>query len=127
VGANDGTRVTLWQQPIDAPARKLDLGSVSPSSSFWVDVAVGRDNAIAFTATDPSHPAELYFTTSPASSPKRLTNFNAEIASLALGRTEVITWQSDGFTHNGILTYPPDFSASQKYPLVLVIHGGPTA
>ncbi len=51
VGANDGTRVTLWQQPIDAPARKLDLGSVSPSSSFWVDVAVGRDNAIAFTAT----------------------------------------------------------------------------
>lgn len=127
VGANDGTRVTLWQQPIDAPARKLDLGSVSPSSSFWVDVAVGRDNAIAFTATDPSHPAELYYMASTSSSPKRLTNFNAEIASLALGRTEVISWQADGFTHNGILTYPPDFSSSQKYPLVLVIHGGPTA
>ena len=64
---------------------------------------------------------------SSTASPKRLTNLNAEVAGLALGRTEVVTWQSDGFTHNGIVTYPPDFSNNQKYPLVLVIHGGPTA
>jgi dipeptidyl aminopeptidase/acylaminoacyl peptidase len=127
VGANDGTRVSLWLQPLDGPARKLDLGKISPSSSFWVDVAVGKDGAIAFTATDPMRPAELYYLSSPASSPKRLTNLNAEVAGLALGRTEVISWQSDGYTHNGIVTYPPDFSSNQKYPLVLVIHGGPTA
>ena len=127
VGANDGTRVSLWVQPINGPARKLDLGRLSPSSSFWVDVAVGKDGAIAFTATDPLRPAELYYMTSAAASPKRLTNLNAEVSGLALGRTEVISWQSDGFTHNGIVTYPPDFSANQKYPLVLVIHGGPTA
>lgn len=127
VGANDGTRVSLWLQPLDGPARKLDLGRLSPSSSFWVDVAVGKDGAIAFTATDPSRPAELYYMASAAAPPKRLTNLNAEVAGLALGRTDVISWQSDGFTHNGIVTYPPDFSNNQKYPLVLVIHGGPTA
>jgi len=127
VGASDGTRVSLWLQPLDGPARKLDLGKLSPSSSFWVDVAVGKDGAIAFTATDPSRPAELYYLSSPAASPKRLTNLNAEVAGLALGRTEVISWQSDGFTHNGIVTYPADFSNNRKYPLVLVIHGGPTA
>ncbi len=127
IGANDGTRVSLWLQPLDGPARKLDLGKLTPSSSFWVDVAVGKDGAIAFTATDPSRPAELYYMSSPAASPKRLTNLNAEVAGLALGRTEVISWQSDGFTHNGIVTYPPDFSNNQKYSLVLVIHGGPTA
>ena len=127
VGANDGTRVSLWLQQVDGPARKLDLGSVSPASSFWVDVAVGKDGAIAFTGSDPMRPAELYYLSSPTASIKRLTNFNAEVAGLALGRTEVITWQSDNFTHNGIVTYPPDFSSSQKYPLVLVIHGGPTA
>lgn len=127
VGANDGTRVSLWMQPLDGPARKLDLGKISPSSSFWVDVAVGKDGAIAFTATDPSLPAELYYMTSATLSPKRLTNLNAEVASLALGRTEVVSWQSDGYTHNGIVTYPRDFSNNQKYPLVLVIHGGPTA
>jgi len=127
IGANDGTRVSLWLQPLDGPARKLDLGKLTPSSSFWVDVAVGKDGAIAFTATDPSRPAELYYMSSPAASPKRLTNLNAEVAGLALGGTEVISWQSDGFTHNGIVTYPPDFSNNQKYSLVLVIHGGPTA
>lgn len=127
VGANDGTRVSLWLQPLVGPARKLDLGKLSPSSSFWVDVAVAKDGAIAFTATDPSRPAELYYSSSPAAAPKRLTNLNAEVAGLALGRTEVVSWQSDGFTHNGIVTYPPDFSNTQKYPLVLVIHGGPTA
>jgi dipeptidyl aminopeptidase/acylaminoacyl peptidase len=149
VGANDGTRVSLWLQPLDAPAHKLDLGKLTPSSSFWVDVAVGKDGAIAFTATDPLRPAELYYISSsksgavtlqvnplrrpaesmssPAALPKRLTNLNAEVAGLALGRTEVISWQSDGFTHNGIVTYPPDFANNQKYPLVLVIHGGPTA
>jgi dipeptidyl aminopeptidase/acylaminoacyl peptidase len=127
IGANDGTRVSLWVQPLDGPARKLDLGKLSPSSSFWVDVAVGKDGSIAFTATDPSSPAELYYMSSPTATPKRLTRLNAEVGSLALGRTEVVSWQSDGFAHNGLVTYPPDFSSSRKYPLVLVIHGGPTA
>ncbi|HSB09350.1 MAG TPA: S9 family peptidase [Blastocatellia bacterium] len=127
VGANDGTRVSLWVQPLEGAARKLDLGKLSPSSSFWVDVAVGKDGAIAFTATESSRPAEVYYMASPTSSPKRLTDLNAEVAGLNLGRTEVISWQSEGLTHNGILTYPPDFSGGQKYPLVLVIHGGPTA
>ena len=127
IGANDNAKVSLWLQPLDGAARKLDLGTVSPSSSFWVDVAVGKDGAMAFTATDPTRPAELYYMSSPTATPKRLTNVNAEIAALNLGRTEVITWKSDGFTHNGTLTYPPDFSPGQKYPLVLVIHGGPRA
>jgi dipeptidyl aminopeptidase/acylaminoacyl peptidase len=127
VGANDGTRVSLWIQPIDGAARKLVLGAMSPASSFWVDVAVDRRGAIAFTATNPMRPAELYYMASPDAAPTRLTDFNAEIAGRALGRSEVVTWPSDGFTHNGTLTYPPDFDASRKYPLVLVIHGGPRA
>jgi dipeptidyl aminopeptidase/acylaminoacyl peptidase len=127
VGANDGSRVSLWLQPLDGTARKLDLGHLSPASAFWVDAAAGKDGAIAFTATDPQRPAELFYMPSPTAAPKRLTDLNAEVASLALGRTEVVSWQADGFTHNGIVTYPPDFSRNQKYPLVLVIHGGPTA
>jgi dipeptidyl aminopeptidase/acylaminoacyl peptidase len=127
VGANDTTRVSMWLQPVDGPARKLDLGTASPASSFWLDVAVGKDGSIAFTATDPMRPAELYYMASATSAPRRLTDVNAEVASMALGKTEVITWKSDNFTHNGILTFPPDFAPGRKYPLVLVIHGGPRA
>ena len=86
IGANDNAKVSLWLQPLDGAARKLDLGTVSPSSSFWVDVAVGKDGAIAFTATDPTRPAELYYMSSATATPKRLTNVNAEIAALNLGQ-----------------------------------------
>lgn len=127
VGANDGTRVSLWVQPVGAAAKRLDLGDVSPASSFWVDVNVSRDGAIAFVGSSTSRPAELYYLASATSAPKRLTDLNASTASLALGKTEVIEWQSDNFRHNGIVTYPPDFAPGRKYPLVLIVHGGPRA
>lgn len=125
IGANDRSRVSLWIQPLDGPARRVDTGAVSPASSFWVDVGIGRGGSIAFVGSTPTQPAELYFLSSPAAAPKRLTNLNSEVASLAFGRTEVIEWQSDGFTHNGLITYPAQFTPTQKYPLVLIVHGGP--
>jgi dipeptidyl aminopeptidase/acylaminoacyl peptidase len=127
VGANDGTKVSLWLQPLSGAARRLDLGSVSPASSFWVDMNVGHDGALAFVGSTPTVPAELYYMASTRAAPRRLTDLNATTAALALGRTEVIEWESDGFRHNGTVTYPPDFEQGRKYPLVLVIHGGPRA
>ena len=129
VGANDGTRVSLWLQPTTGtrPARRLDLGGLSPSSSFWVDMSVARTGAVAFTASSPARPTELYYLASPTARPRRLTNLNAAAAGLALGRTEVVHWTSGGFAHNGVLTYPPGWTAGRRAPLVLVIHGGPRA
>ena len=127
IGANDSTRVSLWVQPIGGTARRLDLGDVSPASSFWVDVNVGKDGSIAFVGSTSTRPAELYYLSSASAAPRRLTDLNADAAALALGRTEVIEWKSDGFTHNGIVTYPSDFKPGRTYPLVLIIHGGPRA
>ncbi len=127
VGANDTERVSLWLQPLDGPARKLDLGDLSPSSSFFVDMNIGRDGALAFTASSPTSPTELYYMSSVSGPVKRLTNVNTEIASLPLGQAEVVSWTNEGFAENGVLTLPPDFDPSRKYPLVLVIHGGPRA
>jgi dipeptidyl aminopeptidase/acylaminoacyl peptidase len=43
-----------------------------------------------------------------------------------LGRSEALTWSSpDGRPIEGILTYPVDYRAGSKVPLLLVIHGGP--
>ena len=45
----------------------------------------------------------------------------------ALGRSEVISWKSlDGSQIEGVLYKPDDFDASKKYPLLVIIHGGPT-
>jgi dipeptidyl aminopeptidase/acylaminoacyl peptidase len=132
IGANDGARVSLWLQPITGPAKKLDLGSVTPITGYWLDANVGPRAEIAFSGSEPHHPAEIYLLASPASKPRRLTNFNADFDSLRLGNSEVVTWQSPdaapkNWTENGILTFPPNYESGKKLPLVLYIHGGPTS
>ena len=128
VGGHDGAQVALWLQPLSGAAKKLPLGEVSPSWSFWVDVAVGRSGEIAFAGSTPNQPSELYFMTSPNDLPKRLTNYNQAIAALALGHTERFEWQGpDKFHEDGVVVYPPAFQKEKKYPLVLIIHGGPRA
>ena len=45
---------------------------------------------------------------------------------MELGWSEEVRWTSgDGTKNDGVVTYPPDFVAGKKYPLVLYIHGGP--
>ena len=128
VGGHDGTQTSLWLQPLSGAAKKLPLGDISPTWSFWVDAFVGHKGEIAFTGITPTHPSELYFMASANDTPRRLTDFNHEIASLALGKAERFEWKGpDGFQEDGVLFYPPDFQRDRKYPLVLIIHGGPTA
>jgi dipeptidyl aminopeptidase/acylaminoacyl peptidase len=130
VGGNDTERVSLWLQPVDpggGAARRIDTGDASPNSSFFVDMAVSSTGAIAFAGTSPARPAEIYYLASPDAPIKRLTSVNDEIATLPLGRLEVVSYTFEKFDQNGILTYPPDFDPSKKYPLVLLIHGGPRA
>ncbi len=130
VGGHDGTQTSMWLQPLGANAapKKLNLGDVSPAWAFWVDAFVGRKGEIAFTGSSPTQPSELYYMASANDTPRRLTNFNANIAALKLGKAERIEWQGpDNFAEDGVLIYPPDFDKDKKYPLVLYVHGGPTA
>lgn len=131
-GANDGASASLWVRPLEGKAAKIDLGSVTPATGYWLDVNVGAQGQIAFTGTEPHRPAEIYLLDSPTAKPRRLTTFNSAFDSLTLGKSEVVTWQSPdkaprNWTENGILTYPPDYVAGKKLPLVLYIHGGPTS
>ncbi len=128
VGGHDGTRVALWLQPLEGRAHKLDLGDVDPAWLFWIDMSVGKNGAIALAGNTPTDPNEIYYMASPDSAPRRLTDFNREIASLDLGRAEAFNWKGpDNFDEDGVVVYPPGFTKEKKYPLVLVIHGGPTA
>ena len=128
VGGNDGTQVSLWLQPLNGSAKKLALGDITPSWFFWVDAFVGRKGEIAFTGSTPRQPSELYYMATANDTPKRLTDFNHEIARLNLGVSDRISWDGpDGFKEDGVLVYPPDFQQGRKYPLVLIIHGGPQA
>ena len=107
---------------------RLDLGRLVAAASYGLDASVSRDGRIAFVASEPQHPAEVYWLPSVTAKPERLTGFNAHIAALELGKTEAIEWDGpDGFRMDGVVTYPPGFQTGRKYPLVLMIHGGPRA
>jgi dipeptidyl aminopeptidase/acylaminoacyl peptidase len=58
---------------------------------------------------------------------KKLTNNSAQITGWNTPVNEVISWKSkDGAEIEGILLKPRNYDASKKYPLLVVIHGGPT-
>ena len=119
-----GTHATLWAQPLDGTARELDVGAVQVNP----ELSVSSNGRIAFVASTADHPGELYVLDSVNAKPRRLTDLNAFVDQMKLGRSEAVQWKSaDGFDEDGVLTYPADYKAGKKYPLVLVIHGGPEA
>ena len=126
IAANDHTTTGVWIQPLDGPARRVNLGKLIASASYGLDASLSRDGHVALVAGETQHPNELFYMDSFTAKPERLTDFNAPIAGLELGRTETVEWDFEGFKEDGVVTYPPDYQSVQKYPLVLYIHGGPT-
>lgn len=127
IAGHKGTDAALWVKPLDGAAQRLQLGPVQPVQPFWLDASVSNTGAIAFTGSEANHPTELYYMSSPTAAPKRLTSYNDAVARLDLGKVQPVTWNFEGFSENGTLTYPPGYDASKAYPLVLVIHGGPNS
>ena len=123
IGANDGTHVALWAQPLDGAAKPVNVGALNPFASF----NVGKNGAVAFTATDATHPPELFYMQHVGAAPVQMTHLQTVTDGLELGRQETVRWKSDKFDVDGVLTYPPGYVTGRKYPLVLYIHGGPTS
>jgi dipeptidyl aminopeptidase/acylaminoacyl peptidase len=57
---------------------------------------------------------------------KQITRSNASLRP-AWGKTENLHWTTDIGPVQGWLIYPRDFDPSKKYPMVVVVHGGPAA
>ncbi|HEU5219120.1 MAG TPA: S9 family peptidase, partial [Gemmatimonadales bacterium] len=128
VAGNDRTQVGVWIVPVDGSPRRVETGDLVVNGAFGYDIAVAQKSpVIAFTATAPNRPSELYVLDTPDAKPRRLTDFNAWAGDIAWGKLERMTWKSDAFESDGVVAYPPGFSPERKYPLVLLIHGGPTS
>jgi len=58
---------------------------------------------------------------------KQITNSSAQIKDWNTPVNEVIQWKSkDGAEIEGVLLKPKNYDPKKKYPLLVVIHGGPT-
>ena len=112
---------------LDASAgavKAIDL----PGSEIAGQFSFSKDfQHVAYRGAGPNQYTEIYANSLPAKPPVRLTHSGEQLAEFDVAKREVVQWKSsDGTTIEGILYKPKDFDAQKKYPLLVVIHGGPT-
>jgi dipeptidyl aminopeptidase/acylaminoacyl peptidase len=100
----------------------------SPDGLMAGSFSLTRDGAtVAFNAFSPTSVNELFVSDLKRFSPRQLTSMTDQTKGFILGTREVISWSSqDGTTIEGVLIKPANFDPSKKYPLLCIIHGGPT-
>ncbi len=105
-------------KPRQVTSGKHNIGSMSKAGDRF-----------AFTLSDSTSGGEVFVMAGADTAPKRVTRvFDYLTRDFKLGRQEAIQWKgADGTTVEGILTYPVDYQAGQKYPLAVMTHGGPQA
>ena len=82
---------------------------------------------VAYRGAGANEYAEIYASALPAGAPVKLTHAGEQEAGFTPAKREVVRWKSgDGTEIEGVLCKPADFSPAKKYPLLVVIHGGPT-
>lgn len=119
----EGTNMYTYFLPVDGSPYRL----VSTQPGNWFDANFSKDcSFMAFTYENFEVAKELCVLEFGESEFRRITNVNGHLPDLPIARSEVITWPSfDGLEIEGVLTYPLDYQEGQRYPLLVMIHGGP--
>ena len=124
-GAAQKTAAHLFRlNPANGAVEKLSApeGMVAFGFSFSKDY-----KTVAYRAALDNEYGEIYTTSVLPWQGRKLTAMGEQLKGLTLAHREVVSWKSgDGTTIEGVLYTPPDFDAKKKYPLLVVIHGGPT-
>jgi dipeptidyl aminopeptidase/acylaminoacyl peptidase len=88
-------------------------------------IALSADaSSLAFIRSSFDTPPEVF--AGPLDSLKQITHLNDGIKPV-WGKSESIEWENEGFHVQGWLLYPADYNPAKKYPLIVSVHGGPSA
>ena len=124
ISALEGISTRLYRIATDGritpvtPASGATVGGFSFSRDF---------SRVAYTMGDAKSFPELYVGPVGGAGQK-LTSFGTQINGWRVGERSMVSWKStDGTEITGVLHKPADFQAGRKYPLLVVVHGGPTA
>jgi dipeptidyl aminopeptidase/acylaminoacyl peptidase len=116
------------------PLARLDLDTLKvtqlDAAGTAGEAAVSQDGSfLVFPKMDYSHPVELFRLnlTAGAGTPSPLTRMNAEVLKdIEFGEASSFTFR--GWNGENIQAWqvkPPEFDPNKKYPLLLLMHGGP--
>jgi len=113
----------IWR--VDIASQKVEpvLGD-----AVYSELRISPDGEyLIFTRSLSNQPYELYRYDIKDQNITQLTHFNDDMVSrLTMNRAENFRFAGfNGDSVHGFLTLPPDFDPNRKYPLALLIHGGP--
>lgn len=132
----DWTKSGIYFAAFDKTKRKLYL--IEPSSGrvsqpdlnidLIAEVSFGKNTDLAAVAGRMHSGISEVYTWRPGKPAQQLTSSNEQIKNWNTPVNEIIDWKSrDGAAIQGVLLKPRNFDHAKKYPLLVVIHGGPTA
>ncbi|MGA9509977.1 MAG: S9 family peptidase [Candidatus Sulfotelmatobacter sp.] len=113
LSTNGGASKTLWTGPELA----------RPASTAWASSA-SKEVTTAIVRQSPSTPPEVW--AGPIGNWNQVTHVNAEVKP-AWGEMKNVHWMNGSMRVQGWLMLPRNYDASKKYPLVVSVHGGPSA
>ena len=104
---------------------EIDMGEAQLSGgSIKNAISVSSHGTLAFIKSGIGVPAEVW--AGPWGKFNQITHLN-DGAPKSAARIESIEWENEGFHVQGWLTYPKDYDAKKKYPMIVTVHGGPSA
>jgi dipeptidyl aminopeptidase/acylaminoacyl peptidase len=124
------TSVRLFALPLEGkpvPLSKADRVVGGKDGMYGGGVFLNATRTmVGFTMQTLRQPDEAFVSKLDAFTPVQITRVNEALDKLPLAQTELIRWKSaDGLPIEGLLTYPLGYTSGKRYPLLLVIHGGP--
>lgn len=124
---NQGVRTLLYSMPLDGPPRLVYQPERGTLSNFGGGVHLNAAAThIGFAQESSEEAPEAFLLTLAKGPATQVSRANTDLPKLPLGQTRPIRWPAkDGLSIEGLLTYPAGYQAGKKYPLMLVIHGGP--
>lgn len=82
---------------------------------------------VAYVGAGPNAYGEVYVADAVKPKPVRLTAVSEQLSGFDTSHREVVRWRSkDGAEIEGVLYSPAKLEPGRRYPLLVVIHGGPT-
>ena len=116
-------------QPIYAMAARAGAAPKKiVADTYNLGISLSIDGkTLVFERTSLTMPAEIFAAASDGSRVRQLTHHNDSIlASLKMNEPETFWFEGAGGTRvQAMLIRPPGFDAAKKYPLLVLLHGGP--
>ena len=83
---------------------------------------------MAFTVESVTEPPNLFVSALRPFAPVVLSSLNKQLKDVANAKVEVLKWRSKDkkWTVQGVLVKPPDYTPDKRYPLLLLLEGGPS-